>query len=322
MTHTILLVAAKAKGHADLQDFRVVSTHSLKLHQSQLEVPLVRFLLDHSTAFSSADSHPLAALNTSNSELQASLSTALKELAAVDAHQQHWTANTAVLGASRNADAHLRAFRDFVYRLAEHFELLEKALFPQLTPFTAKHDQQAFSGRLKKARRSAALICNKIKHNANRLQCVDLFYTSGEYVAAFSLCRLSAGCLEPNPEFHEKDRTAISFNMMYRDLFCDLLDAERAAHQLGASAKGMVKDDAPSGFSPWPIFPSAKELAKRPDVGAGPRERSAKIRSVQISGSDLSWGLLPRKSPLPSYQAEIVQTIPLDGVTRSFKFAG
>lgn len=134
-------------------------------------------------------------------------------------------------------DELIRAFEDVTFRAAEYFEAYKKIASKYLDGHKKKAHKPAFGiyeTRHKARRDLFALICNKLKHNANVVQIArhtEMYY--GASVIAFQVCK-PAGLdrLVTNTDVHKGRGRAWSFNSSLRQLIYDVLAVDHAGETL------------------------------------------------------------------------------------------
>jgi hypothetical protein len=298
-----------------------------KTSPTNLVLPLQRFFLAYGGPLKFAEierPHPTAALNISIAEVCRSLGAALASLEEMDKIHRRDDDSAKNKSHGESSDQLLRSFRELCYRLAEHFEILEK-LIPKAIEKVGRVfeiERDDYFKKLSRFRRDACVICNKIKHESNRLVLVENVYPTGHYVCGFSLCHIGKdGTLQPNAALHDAKRNACSFNLALRAAICDLLEADRAAAQFCESVCGPTSETV-GASKDSALHQLIGRLIQRPDIGFR-FERSDNIRTIYDNGTALTFGLQPRRDTLPSpFDVKISQLVGGDGATRSFKLLG
>jgi hypothetical protein len=262
--------------------------------------------------------HPLAAYNLGRGAIVAQ---AIRMLDALDAVE----ARSLIIGAPAKApDVRplVREYQELIYRLAEHYEFLGNV--PDIIGNDRKRRAEVanFEAKWKRAKRTATLICNKIKHNHNQLIHVSNTYPSGQVVHGFSLFAHRVGnMLGANKDLFPGQQESISFNLGIRSDLCSLFTADRAAAVLCDildPPPQTPRPEAPVGrSSQTTLLEMLRRLDARPEVGFH-LERSEKIQTVRVEHKRVSFGPQTRRTRLPPRGGvQISQTTQADGVTRS-----
>lgn len=215
-----------------------------------------------------------------------------------------------------NADV-IRSFQDMTYRLAEVYDFLGRLPNDFNAKSTKKSAVGEYKGVIRKARRTACLICNKIKHNDHFLGRADNFYDSGIYVEGFVLySRGRNASLKIASELHNAKRPGMSFNLEIRSLAFDFLRADVAAGRL-CSALGAGETEQPDAN----LLNSLRHLIQRPEVGLR-YENAGSFPTMREHSGSLILEKIPRKLPFLGNNVRVIQQSFGDGYTRTFPFAG
>jgi hypothetical protein len=220
----------------------------------------------------------------------------------------------------------LREYRDLTYRLAEHYETLSR--LPETLGATRAHRdaKSKYDVRIKSCRRLPALICNAMKHDHNQLLHVQITYPWNEVVHGFSLYDYKAdGSLGPNKNAFPGRFDTVSFNLNLRAEVRNFLVADRAAasfcRALNTAPEKAVAPSSSKEAKPSALLEAIRRLDSRPEIGLQ-HERSQKIETVRFEGDSISFGLQPRRLPVPPpSRVRYSQSMIADGVTRTFSIA-
>jgi hypothetical protein len=214
----------------------------------------------------------------------------------------------------------LDAYKNFLYRLSEHYEFLGKLPDEFSAPKATRID---FEAKWKRHKRHATIVCNKVKHEHNRLCYKRTLYPSGEYSHGFSVYRYSKGMLIPNKDIFPSGRESASFNLRLRADICDLLSADIAGARLCAAVFGEAKSDAQSAIPDYQLkmLVALARLDARPELGFV-KERSEKVETFRLKDGQVVVGPQQRRDTLPPKAVvRITQRFDPDGATLIYKLA-
>lgn len=253
------------------------------------------------------DGKPLALFSHSWSELLAAFSTAIDALDAARS-QTAWK--------SDKPDALASAYRDLVYRASEFIELIVDRVPKSILP---KEEAKAVKvNGSKTIRRHCDIVCNKIKHNQNRICFVGLKYNLAS-VPAFTVSNFSEdGTLRPNPEIHRNQET-FSYLTEIQNVFGDVyLCADlcaQAFERLDFPRRDEIKPAEPGNDFVMVL----DRLGKLPRLGT-PDEDRARLTKIDFDGETL----VVRRGDIEAVplrgKVQVLSVFSGDGATSSFQF--
>ena len=175
----------------------------------------------------------------------------------------------------------LRNYKSLIYEIVEFAEAIADELKFCCMPADAAHTFKVEG--IKTLRSYSATICNKLKHNQNRMVFVAVRYEFG-IAPGYAVCEFYNGALKPNREIH-KDQQAFSFNTNIRRLLAN-------AYLIAASLIGPLQEKADfSGDSPELKANGRTEallqrVSRIPPIGF-PDEKSRAISHFSFDGKTL-----------------------------------
>lgn len=215
-----------------------------------------------------------------------------------------------------NADV-IRNFQDMTYRLAEAYDFFWRLPNGLETKSANKSEVREYKDVIKNVKRTACLICNKIKHNDHLLGRVDNFYDAGIYVEGFALySRGHNAALKINNGLHDAEKPGMSFNLETRSLAFDFLRADAAAGRL-CSAIGAGETKSPDTA----LLNSLRLLNSRPEIGLQ-FENAGSTRAMWEEEGTWVSGTRARKLPPLGNKVQVIQQFVGDGHTKTFPIAG
>lgn len=249
--------------------------------------------------------HPISTATHAWDQVEAALR---RDVAAFEAAQA-----LAAAEPSRNTeyDDLLVAHRELIYRVAEFTEAVADKVPPCFVPVGKKANVPAS---VREIRRHADQVCNKLKHNQNRL-IPTMARTPFDVVLGYTVCEIHRGVtLQPSSTIHA-ERRAFSFACDIRQLLADVFIIGGKIGRL-IESRGDIRDTqcTPTPSSRFALFRAIQTL---PTV-IFPFERSAHMPLWQIDGSTLTIKRIGGQLRYPLGTVTMATMFRGDGVIRSF----
>jgi hypothetical protein len=207
-------------------------------------------------------------------------------------------------------DALISAYQGLIYQSTEFFDDVSHNIAKCFSPAKKPVD---ISGP-KKLREIAAVLCNKLKHNHNRLHYVEaqsqLFAVQG-----FAFYRIHNGVLEPNPEVH-RGRGAMSFNVELRKLLAGIY---LYSYECGKKIAALPGDRSKISTAPDPNSIALLDRVTNLPCFAMPFESKRHMPVLSFDGHQLSVSLSDGQIFPVSTSTKMMANFIGDGTTKSFK---
>ncbi len=209
-------------------------------------------------------------------------------------------------------------FRELTYALAEYGEFVEK--IPDIAPGANKAAKADYRSAIKGRIRTSKVICNKLKHEGNRLLVLTNTHPDGLFAPGVALFRYAGDGIEPNPELHDEDNLGFSAALLLKALLSDFLVADELAAKFCRTATGLAQpspDQAGEGDQDLLAAIRLTDAIYEASLG---EERSQVIKTVRLKDNVVEYGKLARRDPLPPFgEVKVSWRIDGDGHSRSFK---
>ena len=217
-------------------------------------------------------------------------------------------------------------YKAVIYSFAEYAESLEKNVVKSICPKIALQDSATknyisdFKKKISPKYDRAIVICNKLKHNHNRMNFVLLRYSIGS-AAGFSVMHNNRGTWKPNIEIHKKCQY-YSFNIDIRRIMAEVY---LLGYECGifinniAQTQGGLSETLLHNFQlPDRYIPILSKISTLPTLPFPPESLipiplfryNQECLKVSYDGGNLI--------PVGSLQAEIEVRYAGDGVSNSF----
>jgi hypothetical protein len=129
----------------------------------------------------------------------------------------------------------ISAMKSVAYRIAEVFESYERIItaLPVVRSRNLKSDFDDYKTTYKRHSKPWKLLCNKLKHNGNRMVIVSGQYAAGSFCNGFALHRMvGVDSWEVNTDFHLKRERCMSFWRAAYNVLYDLSKVDEALSKL------------------------------------------------------------------------------------------